>query len=309
MTKNKHVAVLMGGWNSEREVSLRSGEAAFQALEKLGYRATKIDFSHQIFEQLKEVKPDIIFNALHGTNGEDGRIQGLLDILQIPYTHSGIVASALCMDKVLTHKICATFGVKNPPHEILKKGEDEKNQEKIRKIAKPFVIKPIAEGSSVGVEIILQNMPYDFSKYEWKYGDEILLERYLAGQEIQVAVMDGKALGAIEVRPKNLFYDYECKYTPGMTDYIMPAEISAEKYREILDLSEKCHKAVGATGISRIDFILNNKDGGDNEFYLLEVNTHPGFTATSLVPKIAKHVGISFEEIVEFLVSTARYGN
>ena len=149
-------------------------------------------------------------------------------------------------------------------------------------------------------------MPYDFLKYEWKYGDEIILEKYLAGQEVQVAVMDGKALGAIEVRPKNLFYDYECKYTPGMTDYIMPAEISAEKYSEVLSLSEKCHKVVGASGVSRIDFILNNKDGGDNEFYLLEINTHPGFTATSLVPKIAKHVGISFEEIVEFLVKTAR---
>jgi D-alanine-D-alanine ligase len=309
MTKNKHIAVLMGGWNSEREVSLRSGEAAYQALIKLGYRATKIDFSRQIFEQLKEVKPDIIFNALHGTNGEDGRIQGVLDILEIPYTHSGIIASAVSMDKVLTHKICATVGVKNPPHEILKKGEDAQNKEKLNKIGKPFVIKPINEGSSVGVEIILQNMPYDFSKYEWKYGDEILLERYLAGQEIQVAVMDGKALGAIEVRPKNLFYDYECKYMPGMTNYIMPAEISAEKYAEILDLSERCHKAVGAYGISRVDFILNNKDGGDNEFYLLEINTHPGFTATSLVPKIAKHIGISFEEIVEYLVKTARYGN
>jgi len=309
MQKNKHIAVLMGGWNSEREVSLRSGEAAYEALVKLGYKTTKIDFSRKIFEQLQEVKPDVVFNALHGTNGEDGRIQGVLDILGIPYTHSGIVASALSMDKVLTHKICAAAGVKHPRNEILVKGEDAKNKEKLEAIGKPFVIKPIAEGSSVGVEVILQNMPFDFSKYEWKYGDEILLERYLAGQEIQVAVMDGKALGAIEVRPKKLFYDYECKYTAGMTDYIMPAEISKEKYAEVLDLAAKCHKAVGARGVSRIDFILNNKDGGDNEFYLLEVNTHPGFTATSLVPKIAKHVGISFEEIVEYLVRTARCGH
>ncbi len=306
--KNKHIAVLMGGWNSEREVSLRSGEAAFEALCKLGYKATKIDFSHNIFEQLQEVKPDIIFNALHGTNGEDGRIQGVCDILEIPYTHSGIVASALCMDKVLTRKVCATVGAKTPHYEILKKGEDAQNKEKIFAVGKPFVIKPINEGSSVGVEVILPNMQFDFSQYQWKYGNEIIVEKYLAGQEIQVAVMDGKALGAIEIRPHGLFYDYKCKYTAGMTDYVMPAEISAQKYAEVLDLAAKCHEVVGCRGVSRVDFILNNKDGGDDQFYLLEVNTHPGFTATSLVPKIAKHVGISFEEIVEFLVKTARVG-
>lgn len=306
--KNKHIAVLMGGWNSEREVSLRSGEATYEALIKLGYKASKIDFSREIFKQLEETKPDIIFNALHGQFGEDGRIQGLLDILNIPYTHSGIVASAICMDKILTRKICETVGVKSPNYEILKKGEDAKNKEKLFAIGKPFVIKPVNEGSSVGVEVILPNMQFDFAKYEWKYGDEMILEKYIAGQEIQVAVMDNKALGAIEVRPHGLFYDYKCKYTPGMTDYIMPAEISKEKYAEILDLAARCHKVVGCSGVSRVDFILNNKDGGDNEFYLLEVNTHPGFTATSLVPKIASYVGISFEEIVEYLVKTAQCG-
>ena len=306
--KNQHIAVLLGGWNSEREVSLRSGEAAYEALIKLGYKATKIDFSREIFEQLKAIKPDIIFNALHGTYGEDGRIQGVCDILEIPYTHSGIIASALCMDKIITRKICQTVGVQSPTYEILKKGEDKENQKKLEKLGKPFVIKPINEGSSVGVEVILADMPFDFSAYEWKYGNEIILEKYIAGQEIQVAIMDGKALGAIEVRPHGLFYDYKCKYTAGMTDYIMPAEIDAEKYAEVLELAEKAHRVVGCRGISRIDFILNNKNGGDNRFYLLEINTHPGFTATSLVPKIAKHVGISFEEIVEFLVKTARVG-
>jgi len=306
--KNQHIVVLLGGWNSEREVSLRSGEAVYEALIKLGYKATKIDFSREIFEQLKAVKPDIIFNALHGTYGEDGRIQGVCDILKIPYTHSGIIASALCMDKIITRKICQTVGVESPIYEILKKGEDKENQEKLAKVGKPFVIKPISEGSSVGVEVILADMPFDFSAYEWKYGDEIILEKYIAGQEIQVAIMDGKALGAIEVRPHGLFYDYKCKYTAGMTDYIMPAEVDAEKYAEVLELAEKAHRVVGCRGISRIDFILNNKNGGDNRFYLLEINTHPGFTATSLVPKIAKYVGISFEEIVEFLVKTARVG-
>jgi D-alanine-D-alanine ligase len=306
--KNQHIAVLLGGWNSEREVSLRSGEAVYEALSKLGYKATKIDFSRDIFEQLKAVKPDVIFNALHGTYGEDGRIQGVCDILEIPYTHSGIIASALCMDKIITRKICQTVGVQSPIYEILKKGEAKENQEKLLKVGKPFVIKPVNEGSSVGVEVILQNAKFDFSAYEWKYGDEIILEKYIAGQEIQVAIMDGKALGAIEVRPHGLFYDYKCKYTAGMTDYIMPAEVDAEKYVEVLELAQKAHRVVGCRGISRIDFILNNKNGGDNRFYLLEVNTHPGFTATSLVPKIAKHVGISFEEIVEFLVKTARVG-
>lgn len=306
--KNKHIAVLLGGWNSEREVSLRSGEAVYEALIKLGYKATKIDFSRKIFEQLQEVKPDIVFNALHGQFGEDGRIQSVCDILEIPYTHSGVLASALCMDKVLTKKVCSTVGIKSPIYEILKKGDDLENLEKLAMIGSSFVIKPINEGSSVGVEVILPDTSFDFGKYEWKYGDEIIVEKYLAGQEIQVAVMGGKALGAIEIRPHGLFYNYECKYTAGMTDYIMPAEISKEKYAEVLELAAKCHEVVGCAGVSRIDFILNNKNGGDNNFYLLEVNTHPGFTATSLVPKIAKHVGISFEEIVEFLIKEARIG-
>ena len=304
--KNKKIAVLMGGWNSEREVSLRSGEAVFEALTRLGYDAVKIDFSRKIFEQLQQEKPNIIFNALHGQYGEDGRIQGVCDVLQIPYTHSGLLASAICMDKVLTGKICATVGVKVPQYHIIKRGEDALNAEKIAEIGKQFVVKPIAEGSSVGVEVILENMSFDLANFAWKYGDEMIVEKYIAGQEIQVAVMNGKALGAIEVRPKKLFYDYECKYTPGMTNYVMPAEISAEKYAEILDLAQRCHNVVGCEGISRVDFILNNKNGGDSQFYLLEVNTHPGFTATSLVPKIAKHVGISFEEICEFLIKTAR---
>ncbi len=305
--KNKKIAVLMGGWNSEREVSLRSGEAVYKALIELGYNAIKVDFSRQIFAQLQEIKPDLVFNALHGQFGEDGRIQAVCDILQIPYTHSGVTTSALCMDKVLTRKICATVGVKFPHYEILKKGENEANLKKIVAVGKSFVIKPINEGSSVGVEVFLENMNFDLAKYSWQYGNEVIVEKYLAGQEIQVAVMNGKSLGAIEVRPHGLFYDYKCKYTAGMTDYIMPAEIEKDKYSEVLDLAQRCYDAVGCKGVSRIDFILNNKNGGDNNFYLLEVNTHPGFTPTSLVPKIAKFAGISFEEIVEFLLSQATH--
>lgn len=298
----------MGGWNSEREVSLRSGEAVYQALLALGYKAEKIDFGRDIVEKIRAVKPDIIFNALHGQFGEDGRIQGLLDILNIPYTHSGILASAVCMDKILTNKLCDASGITSPQFEILYKGQDAENQRLINKIGKPFVIKPVNEGSSVGVEVILKEHDFDITKYHWKYGEKLLIEKYIAGQEIQVAVLNGKALGAIEVRPKHLFYDYECKYTAGMTDYIMPAEVSKEKYDEVLKIAEICHEVAGCSGVTRVDFILNNKNGGDNKFYMLEINTHPGFTATSLVPKIAKHVGISFEEIIEYLIKSAKCG-
>ena len=199
-------------------------------------------------------------------------------------------------------------GVKSPKYSILRKGENQKNLEKIFEIGKPFVIKPVNEGSSVGVEVALPNSKFDFQEYGWQYGDEMIIENYIAGKEIQVAVMDGKALGAIEVRPKGLFYDYKCKYTPGMTEYIMPAEISVEKYAEVMQLAQKAYQATKCIGISRIDFIFNNKDGGDHQFYLLEVNTHPGFTPTSLVPKIASYVGISFEEIIKFLIENASFG-
>ncbi len=307
--KKQHIAVLMGGWNSEREVSLRSGEAVYKALLELGYKATKIDFDRNIVSKLNEVKPDIVFNALHGRYGEDGRVQGLLDILNIPYTHSGIVASAISMDKVLTGRICSAVGIKTPAFALIKKGDDENNKKiLLEEIGKPFVIKPINEGSSVGVQVILENMPFDLAGFNWQYGDEMIVEKYIAGQEVQVAIMDNKALGVIEVRPKKLFYDYECKYTAGMTDYIMPAEIPADKYQEVLDLALKAHKVIGCSGVSRIDFILNNKNNGDGQFYFLEVNTHPGFTATSLVPKIAKYQGISFNDIVEYLVSSAKCG-
>ena len=307
--KQKHIAVLMGGWNSEREVSLKSGEAAYYGLLDLGYKATKIDFDRDIVSKLNDIKPDVVFNALHGRYGEDGRIQGLLDILHIPYTHSGILAAAISMDKVLTSTLLSTIGIKSPQFAIIKKGDNDNNKKIIfEEIGKPFVIKPINEGSSVGVQVILENFPFNLDDFDWQYGDEMIIEKYIAGQEIQVAIMNNQALGAIEVRPKKLFYDYECKYTAGMTDYIMPAEITEDKYQEILALALKCHKAVGCYGVSRVDFILNNKNGGDNQFYFLEINTHPGFTPTSLVPKIAKYKGIHFNEIVEFLVSSARCG-
>jgi len=303
----KYIAVLMGGWNSESEISTRSGNAVYDVLIELGYRAVKVNFDRNVAANLQNIKPDIVFNALHGQYGEDGRIQGLLDIMGIPYTHSGALSSAICMDKVIAKKICADIAIKIPKYYLLNKWDGLESQKEIlKKIGKPFVIKPINEGSSVGVEIILADMEFNIAKYSWQYGDQVIVEKYIAGQEIQVCIVNDKAVGAIEVRPKHLFYDYKCKYTDGMTDYIMPAAISKEKYQEALDLALQCHNITGCKDISRVDIILNNKDQGDNQFYLLEINTHPGFTPTSLVPKAAKYRGISFSDIVESLIKSAK---
>jgi D-alanine-D-alanine ligase len=303
--KKKHIAVLMGGWHSEREVSLKSGKAVYNALIELGYEATKIDFGRDIIEKLNEIKPDVVFNALHGHFGEDGRIQGLLDILNIPYTHSGVSASAVSMNKILTHEICETVGALAPKSSLINKGDNQNNKKIITKFVDSYVVKPVDGGSSIGVQIFLDGESFDLDGFDWKYGDQMIVEEYIAGQEINVAIMENKALGAIEVRPKHLFYDYECKYTAGMTDYIMPAEINSDKYQEALDIALKCHKVIGCEGISRVELILSKKD---NRFYFLEINTHPGFTTNSLVPKIAKHQGISFNEIVDYLVLSAKCG-
>jgi D-alanine-D-alanine ligase len=301
--KDKHIAVLLGGWNSERDVSRASGDAVYDALNSMGYKATKLEFDRNVVEKLGKLKPDIVFNALHGKFGEDGKIQGLLDIINIPYTHSGLLQSAICMNKILFRKICQSYDLISPQFDILKKAESANNLKVINKIRKPFVIKPIDEGSSIGIEVILDNMDFDIDEYQWKYGDEVIIEKYIKGKELQVAVIDNKAIGAVEIRPKNrLFYDYDSKYTAGMTDYIIPPQIDKEKHRELLGLALKCHKVVGCEDISRVDFLLDETDG---KIYLLEINTHPGFTPLSLVPKIAKHEGISFEEIVEYLINNA----
>lgn len=300
---HKKIVILYGGWNSERDVSISSGNAVAESLNRFGYKdVTLLDYSKDTYEELKRIKPDVVFNALHGKYGEDGCVQGILDILGIPYTHSGVLASSLCMDKILSRKICSQIGVKSPEFDILIHGQTQENKEKISKIGTPFVIKPKDEGSSVGIEVILEDADFDIDKYEWKFGSEVIIERYISGPEVQVAVINDKAIGVIEIRPKKLFYDYECKYTKGMTKYIMPAEIEPAKYKEAMDLAYKCHKELGCKSISRADFKLSDKDGN---FYFLEINTQPGFTPLSLVPQIASHEGISFDEIVEFLINQA----
>ena len=306
--KNNHIAVLMGGFNSEREISLKTGQAVFTALQELGYtNITKIDFSHNIINDLLTSKPDIVFNALHGYGGEDGRLQAMLDIMQIRYTHSGLLASALCMNKSITHQICQSNQIKTAKHHLLHQGQDALNEQKLATFTSGFVLKPLSEGSSVGVEVIKHPDNYNFANYQWQHGKTILVEQYLAGQELDVAVINGKALGVLEVKPSGDFYDYKCKYTPGLTQYLMPAPISENQYQETLLLAEKSAKVFDCQKICRVEFILNNNKNGDNQLYLLEINTHPGFTPTSIVPKIAKYVGISFNEIVQMLIDSASH--
>ena len=294
----KHVAVLLGGLSSEREVSLRSGAAASKALKKLGYKVSEIDVGRDLAEKLKKIKPDLVFNALHGTYGEDGCVQGLLELLQIPYTHSGVLASAMAMDKPTAKVIFESVGIRCAPGKIMTKKEIiSKNPFKPN-----YVIKPPADGSSVGVIVI--NKDNKLNPKDLK-NDTYLVEKFIAGTELSVAVMDGKALGAIEIRPKKGFYDYKNKYTSGMTEYILPAEVSKSIVKQAMDMSEKAHRVLGCRGISRSDIRYNNTKGGDGKLYMLELNTHPGMTELSLVPKIANYVGISFEDIIDNLVKSA----
>lgn len=299
----KHIVVLMGGEASESEVSMLTGEAVHEALIELGYKASKLIFSSNFVSDLKKLKPDAVFNAMHGKYGEDGSVPGCLDILKIPYTHSGLKSSAIGMDKILTKQICIESGIKTAKFEILYKNDDKKNQDKIDRIGKPFVVKPVNEGSSNGVEIVLEGNDFDIRNYNWKYGSSLIVEEYIKGKEIQVGIIGNEAIGALEVVPGNLFFDYESKYTSGKSQYIMPARISDEQYQKALFVGYKCHKILGCKSISRVEFIL----GDDGELYLLEINTHPGFTKNSIIPKIAAHKGIEFKQIVHYLLKNASY--
>ena len=299
---SQHVAVLMGGWSSEREVSLVTGQAVCAALEAVGYRVTPIDVGPDIFDVLTELEPDVAFNALHGRFGEDGCIQGMLEVLKIPYTHSGVLASALAMDKPRARQMFASVSIPYPEGRVLHR--DEVLEGKV--FEPPYVLKPTNEGSSVGVRLVFEgdNMsPLD--EANWAYGEYVLMERYIPGREIQVAVMDDKALGAIEVRPKKRFYDYEAKYSDGWADHVMPADIPEADYQESLRLALLAHQTLGCRGVTRSDLRYDDTLNGDAHFYMLEVNTQPGMTPLSLVPEIAAHVGISFAELTDSLVQDA----
>jgi D-alanine-D-alanine ligase len=307
----KHVVVLMGGLSSEREVSIMSGNEVCNALNTLGYKVTKIDPGRHLYEQLKQVSPDVVFNALHGTYGEDGVIPGILEMMEIPYTHSGVLASALGLNKIMTKKIVASLGVLTPEYKVL-------NVEQILKMlsegkelmAKPYVLKPVQQGSSVGVHLITSENESKISGIladDWVFGDQIMIERYIPGIEMGTTVLRGKAIGSLELRHNKQFFDYEAKYTDGVTEHIYPAEVPQDIYALSLKYAELAHNALGCKSVSRTDLIYDNTKNGDGKLYFLETNTHPGFTALSQVPDTAARNGIKFPQLVQMLIEDASY--
>jgi D-alanine-D-alanine ligase len=302
----RHVAVLMGGLSSERPVSLSSGKACADALETLGYKVSRIDVGRDIASVLTELKPDVAFNALHGPFGEDGTIQGILEYLQIPYTHSGLLASALAMDKGQAKIVAVAAGVKIAEARLM----DRKDIGHEHPIAPPYVIKPVAEGSSFGVIIVqsgASNPPQSIHGAEWKYGDRVMVERYIPGRELTCAVMGDKSLGVTEIIPIGQdFYDFDSKYKNGGSKHQCPAELSPSVYQDIEKMAVEAHRAIGCRGVSRSDFRYDDK--GNGEVIWLEVNTQPGMTPTSLVPELANHAGMSFAELVDWIVKDASCG-
>jgi D-alanine-D-alanine ligase len=301
---SRHVAVLMGGWSAEREVSLRSGRACADALARLGYRVTRVDVGRDIAAVLTTVKPDVVFNVLHGRPGEDGALQGLLEILGIPYTHSGVLASAVAMQKDVAKELFRAAGVPVPEGLVVSRFEAAHRH----LLPLPYVIKPIAEGSSVGVFIVTEehgNPPQELYREDWAYGERVIVERYIAGRELTCAVMGEEALGVIEIVPAVRFYDYEAKYAPGGSKHLLPAPVSSFVYQLVRRLALAAHRALGCRGVSRADFRYDDRIEGTGGLACLEVNTQPGMTETSLVPELAAHAGISFDELVKWMVEDA----
>jgi D-alanine-D-alanine ligase len=304
--KFEHVAVLLGGWSAEREVSLNSGRQCADALEGEGYQVTRIDVGRDLPQRLLALKPDVCFNALHGKGGEDGTIQGILETLQIPYTHSGVLASALAMNKAKTKLHLADAGIPVADHRIVTRLEAAK----AHVLPPPYVIKPVAEGSSVGVFIVREDHahpPQQLTAAEWAFAEEVMVERYIGGRELTCAVMGDTALGVIEILPAEglSFYDYDAKYAPGGSRHVLPAEISPNIYSLVQKLSLKAHQALGCRGISRADFRFDDRPDGTGELICLEVNTQPGMTQTSLVPELASHSGLTFGDLVRWIVEDA----
>jgi D-alanine-D-alanine ligase len=300
----KHVAVLMGGWSAEREVSLRSGKACADALIRLGYRVTAIDVTPDIAAALTAAKPDIALNVLHGRPGEDGTLQGVLEILGIPYSHSGVMASAVAMQKDFAKILFRAAGVPVADDRVVSRFEAAKGH----LMARPYVVKPIAEGSSVGVFIVTEDHahpPQELYREDWAYGDRVIVEKYIAGKELTCAIVGDEPLGVIEIVPAVRFYDYEAKYAPGGSKHLLPAPVSSFVYQQARRLSLAAHRALGCRGVSRADFRYDDRIEGTGGLVCLEVNTQPGMTETSLVPELAAHAGISFDELVKWMVEDA----
>src|SRR3954465_1354493 len=301
---SKPVAVLMGGWSAEREVSLRSGKACADALERQDFRVSRIDVTRDIATVLRDLKPDVALNLLHGRPGEDGAIQGVLEVLGIPYTHSGVLSSALAMQKDLAKVVLKAAGVPVPEGIVVSRLDAAKEHV----LPPPYVIKPIAEGSSVGVFIVTpeqRHPPQELNREDWSFGERVLCESYIAGKELTCAVMGEEALGVIEIVSAVQFYDYEAKYAPGGSKHLLPAPLSSFVYQEVRRLALAAHRALGCRGVSRGDFRYDDRIEGTGGLFCLEVNTQPGMTETSLVPELAAPPGITFDQLVQWMIEDA----
>ena len=300
-----HVAVLMGGWANERPVSLMSGNGVADALESRGHRVTRIDMDRQVAARLAQAAPDVVFNALHGVPGEDGTVQGMMDLMGIPYTHSGLATSVIAIDKELTKHALLPHGIPMPGGRIVRSAELHDADPLVR----PYVLKPVNEGSSVGVAIVTTESNYGNpiradAKGPWQEFDHLLAEPYIRGRELTAAVLGDRALMVTELVPKSGFYDFDAKYTEGMTEHVCPAQIPPQIEALCLDYALRAHRLLGCRGTSRSDFRWDDEQGEDGLF-LLETNTQPGMTPLSLVPEQARHCGIDYAELVEIVVADA----
>ncbi|MEX0807927.1 MAG: D-alanine--D-alanine ligase [Dongiaceae bacterium] len=300
----KRVAVIMGGISPERDVSLTSGKACITGLREAGYDVYDIDVGADIRALVAALDPapDAVFNALHGSNGEDGRVQGLLELLRIPYTHSGVLASAIAMDKTMAKTMFAAADLRCPDGRLASLAELRKGDP----LPRPFVIKPNDEGSSVGVRIVVEGDNAPLLPADWPYGETVLVEPYIPGHELTVAVMAGRPLAVTELRPHQGFYDYTAKYTDGKTEHLIPAPIPDIVAEAAMEMARIAHRTLGCRGVSRADLRWDDRQRGSEGLYLLEVNTQPGMTPLSLVPEQAAHCGIGFPELVGWMVENAR---
>lgn len=301
---SKHVAVLMGGWSNERPVSLSSGAGCAAALRRAGYRVTEVDVGRDVAGVLADLAPDVAFNALHGPFGESGMIQGVLELLEIPYTHSGVLASALAMDKHQSKIMFKAAGIPVTDHVIVSRGEAAR----AHALPPPYVIKPIADGSSFGVFIVkgeTGHPPQEILREDWNSGESLMVERYIPGRELTCAVMGDVALGVTEIVTDLSFYNFEAKYAEGGSKHIIPAELKPKIYDKVQKMALAAHAALGCRGVTRTDFRFNDAAGEDGELVCLEINTQPGMTPTSLVPEQAAHAGHSYEELVSWMVEDA----
>lgn len=299
-----HVAVLGGGWSNERDISLKTAGACARALRSGGYQVTEIDVDRAIGARLAELRPDVVLNGLHGTGGEDGVVQGVLEVLEIPYTHSGVMASALAMDKHRSKIVFEAVGIPVAEHVIA----DRFAVAHAHVMEPPYVVKPIAEGSSVNIFIIKEGAahpPQEILREDWTGGESVMVERFVPGRELTSAVMGEEVLGVTEIVTDLPFYNYEAKYAEGGSKHLIPAPVSSNIYQRVQTLTLKAHQALGCRGVTRTDFRLHEEPGGEGELVCLELNTQPGMTATSLVPELAAHAGYSFEALVAWMVEDA----